>query len=172
MRPDSRRKGKMSKGITEKEPDPRIVYADIIDLPHHQSDTHPHMSLYDRSAQFSSYKALSGYEDMIAEEARMVGKKIELEGHELDLLNQKLELITDVIRDGHIPELSITYFEPDEKKAGGKYVTVTGRVKKVDSAFSQIQLDSGNKKVNGKKIDIDNVLAITGELVDYLDDCE
>ena len=79
----------MSKGINQKEPDPRIVYADIIDLPHHQSETHPHMSLYDRSAQFSSYKALSGYEDMIAEEARLTGKKIELEGRELDLLNQK-----------------------------------------------------------------------------------
>ena len=36
----------MAKGITEKEPDPRIVYADIIDLPHHQSPTRPRMSLY------------------------------------------------------------------------------------------------------------------------------
>ena len=162
----------MSKGITQKEPDPRIVYADIIDLPHHQSETHPHMSLYDRSAQFSSYKALSGYEDMVAEEARLVGKKIELEGHELDLLNQKLELIADVIQDGHTPELSITHFVPDEKKAGGKYVTITGKIKKVDPISGQIQLENSNKKVNGKKIDIDKILAINGDLVDYLDDCE
>jgi hypothetical protein len=162
----------MSKGITEKEPDPRIVYADIINLPYHKSDKYPHMSLYDRSAQFSSYKALSGYEDMVAEEARIVGERIVLEGHELDLLNQKLELIADVIRDGHIPELSITYFVPDEKKEGGKYVTVTGKIKKVDSAFGQIHLDSGNRKVSGRKIDIDKILTITGDLVDYLDDCE
>lgn len=154
------------------EPDPRIVYADIIDLPRHQSDTHPHMSLYDRSAQFSSYKALSGYEDMISEEARTVDKKIELEGHALDLLNQKLELIADVIQDGHNPDLSITYFVADEKKAGGKYVTVRGKIKAVDTAFGQIQLNSSNKKVNGKKIDIDKVLAISGDLVDYLDDYE
>ena len=158
----------MSKGITGKEPDPRVVYADIIDLPHHRSDTHPHMSLYDRSAQFSSYKALSGYEDMVAEEARLVDRKIELEGHELDLLNQKLELIADAIREGHFPELSVVYFVPDEKKAGGKYVTVTGKINKVDSAFGQIRLDSGNKKVNGKRIDIDRILTITGDLVDYL----
>lgn len=162
----------MSKRITEKEPDPRIVYADIINLPYHKSDKYPHMSLYDRSAQFSSYKALSGYEDMVAEEARIVGERIVLEGHELDLLNQKLELIADVIRDGHIPELSITYFVPDDKKEGGKYVTVTGKIKCVDSAFGQIQLDSGNKKVSGRKIDIDKILTITGDLVDYLDDCE
>ena len=162
----------MSKGITEKAPDPRIVYADIINLPYHKSDKYPHMSLYDRSAQFSSYKALSGYEDMVAEEARIVGERIVLEGHELDLLNQKLELIADVIRDGHIPELSITHFVPDDKKEGGKYVTVTGKIKKVDSVFGQIQLDSGNKKVSGRKIDIDKILTITGDLVDYLDGCE
>ena len=60
----------MTKGITEKEPDPRIVYADIIDLPHHQSSTRPHMSLYDRAAQFASFAALTGYDDMVKEEAR------------------------------------------------------------------------------------------------------
>ena len=64
----------MTHGITEKEPDPREVYADIIDLPRHRSETHPPMSLYDRSAQFASYKALSGYEDMIAEEARLAAR--------------------------------------------------------------------------------------------------
>ncbi len=103
---------------------------------------------------------LSGCEDMIAEEARLTGKKIEPEGRELDLLNQKLELIADVIRDGHVPELSITCFVPDEKKAGGKYVTVTGKIRKVDSAFGQIQLDR-------KKIDIDKMLAITGDLMQF-----
>ena len=66
----------MTKGMTEKEPDPRVVYADIFDLPHHVSETHPHMSLSDRAAQFSSYKALSGYEDMVAEEARMTGSEL------------------------------------------------------------------------------------------------
>jgi len=54
----------------ENEPDPRIVYKDIIDMPHHQSLTHPHMSLYDRAAQFAPFAALTGYEDMINEEAQ------------------------------------------------------------------------------------------------------
>ena len=60
----------MTKGITEQEPDPREVYGDIIDLPHWQSPTRPRMSLYDRAAQFAPYKTLSGYEDMVQEEAR------------------------------------------------------------------------------------------------------
>ena len=39
-------------------------------MPHHQSLTHPHMSLYDRAAQFAPFAALTGYEDMINEEAQ------------------------------------------------------------------------------------------------------
>ena len=66
----------MAKGITEKEPDPRIVYADIIDLPHHQSPTRPHMSLYDRAAQFAPFAALTGYDDMIVEEVRETDTRV------------------------------------------------------------------------------------------------
>ena len=66
----------MAKRIINKEPDPRIVYADIIDLPHHQSSTHPHMSLYDRAAQFAPFAALTGYDDMITEEARKINDSI------------------------------------------------------------------------------------------------
>ena len=50
--------------------DARILYGDIIDLPHHQSSVHPHMSLYDRAAQFAPFAALTGYEDVIRETAR------------------------------------------------------------------------------------------------------
>lgn len=53
-----------------KETEARILYGDIIDLPHHQSAEHPHMSLYDRAAQFAPFAALTGYEEMIEEEAR------------------------------------------------------------------------------------------------------
>ena len=50
----------MTKGIGENEPDPRIIYADIIDLPHWQSPTRPHMNLHDRAAQFAPFAALTG----------------------------------------------------------------------------------------------------------------
>ena len=65
----------MTKGITGREPDPRVVYADIIDHPHHVSDHHPRMSPHDRAAQFAPFAALSGYEEMIAETARSVGDR-------------------------------------------------------------------------------------------------
>ena len=46
----------------------RIVYADIINLPHFQSTKRPHMSLYDRAAQFAPFAALTGFDDMVTEE--------------------------------------------------------------------------------------------------------
>ena len=45
----------------------RRIYADIIDLPHHVSPTHPRMSAHDRAAQFSPFAALTGYGRVIAE---------------------------------------------------------------------------------------------------------
>jgi hypothetical protein len=45
-------------------------YDDIIDLPHHISETRPRMSRLDRAAQFSPFAALTGYEAVVAETAR------------------------------------------------------------------------------------------------------
>ncbi|MGM9764701.1 MAG: hypothetical protein ACI3ZQ_11845 [Candidatus Cryptobacteroides sp.] len=48
-------------------------YDDIINLPHHVSPTRQAMSLYDRAAQFSSFSALTGLDDVLdqAEESYM-----------------------------------------------------------------------------------------------------
>ncbi len=160
----------MTQGIKSNEPDARLVYADIIDLPHHQSSTHPHMSLYDRAAQFSSYKALSGYEDMVAEEARLTSSKPELEEYELELLNQKLNLIADVTEDGTHPTVTIRYYVPDEKKDGGAIVDVTDTVKRIESVSGQLVLTSIRDSGINKTIDIKDILEIHGDLVDYMDD--
>ncbi len=162
----------MTKGITEKEPDPRVVYADIINLPHHVSEAHPHMSLYDRAAQFSSYKALSGYEDMVAEEARMTENEIELSESDMELLGQKLDLISDVITDGEQPLITFTVFIPDDKKSGGKYVDVTDRVKKIDTAFRKIVLMTKRESGVNETLDFNRIINIHGDLVDYLDNLE
>ena len=70
----------MTKGITGREPDPEIVYADIFHLPRPVSERHPPMSLQDRAAQFAPFAALSGYHDMIEEEAQLVNNKTEIHG--------------------------------------------------------------------------------------------
>jgi len=161
----------MTKGLKEGEPNGRDVYPDIIDHPHHQSPTRLHMSLYDRAAQFSAFDALAGYTDMVAEEQRATSSQIDLSESALESLNQKLNLIADVIADGHTPTLTFTVFKPDERKAGGAYVEVKDSVKKVDTVARKVVLMSteGRGGLN-RAIDFDKIISISGELVDYLDD--
>lgn len=161
----------MPKTTPEKENDPRIVYADIIDLPHWQSPTRPHMSLNDRSAQFASYKSLRGYEDMVSEEARETERELQLEERELQRLNQKLTLLSDVLDDGGHPRLTFTVFVPDLRKSGGKYVEITDSVKRIDPTARKVFLmgTEGLSKRH-KSLSFDRISAIRGELVDYIDE--
>jgi len=131
----------MTKGIAGKELNPREIYADIIDHPHWESPKHPPMSLYDRAAQFSPFAALTGYEDMIGEEARLVDNRIELSEEELEELNRTLGRINEAIEAGEKPMLTITFFVPDPLKAGGIYETVTEKVRRIDPVEQKIILD-------------------------------
>lgn len=104
-------------------------YDDILHLPHPTSKTHPRMSRQDRAAQFSPFAALVGYEDVITEAGRLTDRRIELDDGEIALLDERLRL---VMADGTDPEVSVTWFQPDERKNGGSYVTTTGYIKKMD----------------------------------------
>ncbi|WP_022766420.1 hypothetical protein [Butyrivibrio sp. XPD2006] len=163
----------MTKGITGHEPDPRAIYADIIDKQHWQSPTRPHMSLYDRAAQFAPFAALTGYDDMVGEEARLVDNKIELDNSELEILNGKLGIIADAIAEGRAPEVSITYFVPDLLKDGGSYKTITEVIKKIDNVRQQLVLErkTGVAQMN-MTIDIKDILEIHGEEADRAFDKE
>ena len=134
-----------------KETDAKTVYGDIINLPHHQSTTRKHMSLYDRAAQFASYKALSGYEDMVMEEARLTDSEIELSESDMELLNQKVYLLREQLAAGQHPRIAVTYFKPDAFKAGGEYVTKSGFLKKIDDAKKKIIL-YGSDNIEDKTI--------------------
>jgi hypothetical protein len=130
----------LSNKIINNKHDARIIYGDIIDMPHHISKTHPHMSLYDRAAQFAPFAALTGFEDMINEEARITDSAKILEESMKEVLSQKLNVLSDTIKNGTFPSVSITYFVSDTSKAGGKYVTVNEQIKKIDSAHQKIIL--------------------------------
>lgn len=132
-------------------------YDDILHLSRPISAKHPHMSLIDRAAQFSPFAALVGYDAAVKETARLTNKRIELDEYEIDTLNKKLRLVADSIEER--PEITITFFLPDEKKAGGAYVTVTGCVKKIDGFERVVCL------TDGMKIPIEDILAVEGELL-------
>ena len=127
-------------------------YDDIIDLPHHRSATRPHMPLTDRAAQFSPFAALTGYEAVITETARLTDRRIELDEDEKAAITQKLQTVLEHIRER--PEITVTWFRPDGKKEGGAYVTATGRVKRID------EYDHAILMTNGTRIPICDVAAI------------
>lgn len=128
-------------------------YNDIIDLPHHQSATRPHMTLHDRAAQFSPFAALTGYDDAVKETARLTDNKEELDEYRKEELNERLSMIYDTLDEQ--PEVSVTYFLPDKKKSGGAYVTVTGSVKKIDEYEHLVIMRDGTK------IPIDDIYEIS-----------
>lgn len=106
------------------------TYDDIINLPNPTSKNHPRMPLYDRAAQFSPFAALTGHDAAIAETARLTDKKAVLDEDALAKLNKRLRIIGENLETE--PQVTITYFVLDNKKAGGAYFTHTGIAKRID----------------------------------------
>ena len=112
----------------------------ILSLPHHVSKTRPQMPMSDRAAQFAPFAALTGYDSAIKETGRLTDEKIELDEEALTALDMKYQLLMDVFDDA--PEVTITFFQPDERKAGGKYASQVGvpALARPSSTFQQIEV--------------------------------
>lgn len=133
-------------------------YDDIINLSHHVSNKHPQMTLEARAAQFAPFAALTGYEDAIYETARLTNERIELDEESKSILDNKIQIIKEQISTR--PTISFTYFIPDLKKDGGKYVTVTGIVRKIDEYRQIIILEDKTE------IPINEIISIMGTIVE------
>lgn len=116
-------------------------YAGIIDMPHHRSATRPHMSAYDRAAQFSPFAAIKGHEERLDETARLTSERLILDETEMSAINDTLIELKRTAKDG--PKIAVTYFLEDERKEGGAYVSVQGELKKLDEYRRIIQLSDG-----------------------------
>ena len=132
-------------------------YEDIINLPHHTSKKYPRMSLEARSAQFAPFAALTGYDEVLIETARLTNERIEIDETIKVIIDSKLQIIKEHIKE--MPLITFMYFVPDSKKDGGKYVTVTGNVKKIDEYRNGIVLE------NKTEIPIDEIIDINGDIV-------
>ncbi len=129
-------------------------YDNIINLSRPKSK-HPKMSLYQRSAQFAPFAALTGYEGQIKETARLTEKKITLDEEMKVMLDMKIKILQNNISSN--PKVEITYFIPDERKNGGKYITINNNIEKIDKYKEQFTMQ------NGLKIDIKEILNINSE---------
>ena len=127
-------------------------YDDIIHLPRPVSKKHPPMPLSKRAAQFLPFAALTGFEGEIEETARLTQAAPELEEDALIALDEQLALLRQCLPDQ--PEITVTRFVPDEKKAGGHYEALTGQVRRLDEIERALIL------TDGTKIDIDTIVEL------------
>ncbi len=116
-------------------------YDDLLDLPHHVSSTRPPMSMGGRAAQFAPFAALTGYDAAVREAARLTQPRAELDENNKALLNEKLQQLRELLEER--PEAVITYYVPDERKAGGAYIHAAGPLKKIDEDRRVIVMADG-----------------------------
>ncbi len=127
-------------------------YDDIIALPHPEPRTHPRMSLHDRAAQFSPFAALTGHSAAIAETGRLTDSRVTLDESEMARVDAALQRLRELL--SQEPVASITYFVPDERKAGGSYQTITGTARRIDTVNGVLLL------TDQRAIPIPDILAV------------
>ncbi len=122
-------------------------YADIVNLPHHVSKTHPQMEMPKRAAQFAPFAALTGYHEGVDEAARLTDAEIEPDENMLEAMDQ---ILNQALSEGNA--VCLTYFVPDEKKSGGRYETASGEIRKIEDGVFVLS--------GGLRIPVRNVIQI------------
>lgn len=133
-------------------------YEDMLLLNHPEPYGHPRMPEEDRAAQFSPFAALTGYEEVVKETARVTDARRLREEDEEEALNRKLQLLA--IRLPERPQIQAEYFVPDQRKEGGAFEQIEGRAWKISRSRRRIVLE------NGREIPIDELTSLSGELFD------
>lgn len=136
-------------------------YDDIIDLPHHVSKVHKQMPILDRAAQFAPFLALTGFEGVIRETARLTKEKPLLDEDQKNILDIKLNYILGHLK--QMPEIKITYFIEDHQKEGGSLEVITGKITKINFYENIIVIE------NKIKITIEDIIDIESDIFDKLE---
>ncbi len=134
-------------------------YQDIINIPYDKSTKRRQMSLNDRAAQFAPFAALTGYEESLKEVSRTTTLKKELTQDDKDIISAKLNFITT---NKLTEDIIITYFIKDLKKQGGKYVTISKQIKRIDEVNKIIYF------IDKQSINIDDIIDIKSNTIDSI----
>ncbi len=137
-------------------------YDDILLLPHPTSARHPRMAARARAAQFAPFAALTGYEAAVQETARLTCERLELDEYLVSTLSDRLQIVAEHL--AQQPEITFTYFQPDQTKSGGAYCTRAGIPQKIDSNRRLVLL------ADGMMIPFDELIAIEGLLFQVCND--
>ena len=131
-------------------------YEDILNLPHPISKKHKPMEIGLRSAQFAPFAALTGYEEMVDEEARLTSDEKDMTEEIKLMLDCKFQILQEKIKEK--PEITFTYFVHDQKKKGGEYIAIKERVSKINFTDKKIYL------MNGMSIRIGEIVNMESEI--------
>ena len=110
------------------------------------------MPMEARAAQFAPFAALTGYDAVIHETARLTDKQVELEEYDNDRLNRIFSELMDSLEEH--PVVTVSYFKPDEHKAGGAYMTVSEKLKKIDTYEQIMKMEDGTVIPIGSIMDL------------------
>ena len=127
-------------------------YEDILHLSHPNSPKHPRMPIGDRAAQFAPFAALTGYDDVIVETARLTDDPASLTEESLAILDSKLKALEGILE--AMPEVTVRFFETDKRKQGGAYRTVTKALCRVE------RLDRYLLMADGERIPLDQITGL------------
>lgn len=127
-------------------------YDDMLELPHHTSPRHPRMSAWDRAAQFAPFSALTGYDDVIDETARLTDGRIELSEDARAVLDVRMKALLGRI-DGK-PEITVMHFVADKRKSGGAYRSFTGYLARMDEVERELIFADGTRIKSADVIEI------------------
>ena len=127
-------------------------YGDMLFLSVPRSKRHARMTLHSRAAQFAPFAALTGYESMVEERARITDRQEEIDEDKLELLDAELAAIRNDI--AHRPRVVVVYFEPDARKSGGRYTEKNARLLSVDTVFRELVFTDGTRIPIGRISDL------------------
>ena len=115
----------------------------IINLDRPFFDRFPPMPRSSRAVQFGAFRALTGHEEAVAEEARLTDSFLEVSREKTELINRRMNEAKEII--SQRPEVTVIHFIPDEYKSGGKYVSYTGNLRVIDDVLNTLTFVDGTK---------------------------
>ena len=127
-------------------------YDSLLRRGRHFSGKHPPMPNCERAAQFAPFAALNGFEEAVDESARLTERQVELDDGGIEELDCALRQIAEHAEER--PEISVTWFSPDDRKDGGAYLTWQGRLKKADMYERRLIF------TDGRSIPIDSIRSV------------
>lgn len=131
-------------------------YKDIYDAQYPSFHKYPKITMNDRAAQFASFEALEGLEQVLLEQAKSATSKISLDVNMMSLVIKKLQNWKEILDSGVMP--IVTHFVWDEGKDvnTGHYIQTMCQARVIDENSGIITLDDKSE------ICIDDILVIEG----------